>query len=168
MSNLYQLPEKRDLLSKENLLKKQERVHEEEFPINAPGYDGFVVIRAIKDDREYQNIMELIEYLGTLSRTTGIPISPGINMPLNQKQIFTIVLVAACMKEPDINYVEAIHLLDTIPAPMSAIANRIALISGLTSGSDGKTDVSEEKLRNDPFSSDDIKSKFGIVQPASE
>ncbi len=156
MSSLYELPTQRKKLSKEALLKKRERIYQEDFPINMPEYDGDVTIRAVADQSEFNLIQSEIERITNINKT--MPIG---GKRRDVKDIYTAVYCCQCMVDPDINIDEAFEMLDNLGPVCSMIANRILTISGLTSGS---VEVAEEKLRNDSFPADAVNPKFQISE----
>lgn len=160
MSNLYELPTARKKLSKAELLKKKDRIYQEDFPINMPEYDGDVTIRAVADQGEFNSIQNEIERLTAINKTIGLH-----GKTRDVRDIWVAVYCCACMVDPDINIDEAFEMLDNLGPVTSMIANRILTISGLTSGS---VEEEEKKLRADSFSADATSPKFQISEAASK
>lgn len=165
--SIYELPKpkERKKLTLADLVKKQERIWQEEFPINVPGYDGVVTIRAVKDADEFNQIQKAIETLTELNKSpTGIDMN-GKRLS-EEKDIWAICYLSACMVEPEVELEDAISMLSGPLGPAcQLITNRILMISGLTSGSE---QMMEDKLKGDPFSLDAFKHKRGDVAPASK
>jgi hypothetical protein len=160
MSSLYELPKARKKLSKEELLKKADRIYQEDFPINKPEYDGDVTIRAVADTPEFNAIQSEIEKLNKINENVGIN-----GKRYSERDIYAAAYCCQCMVDPELTIDEAFEMLDNLGPVASIISNRILMISGLTSGS---VDAAEEKLRNDSFPADDLGSKFQISEAASE
>lgn len=159
MSSIYETSKERKKLSKSELLKKQDRIYQEDFPINKPEYEGDVTIRAVADQNEFNAIQREIEKLTEINGAMGIN-----GKRRDARDIYTAVYCCACLIDPEINLDEAFELLDTLGPVATLIANRILMISGLTSGS---VEAAEEKLRNDSFPSDATGFKFQIPEEAS-
>jgi hypothetical protein len=156
MSDIYELPKMRKKLTKEELLKKADRIYQEDFPINKPEYDGDVTIRAVADTSEFNLIQEEIEKLTKINEHIGLQ-----GKRRSEREIYAAAYCCQCMIEPDVTIDEAFQMLDNLGPVATIIANRIMLISGLTSGS---VEAAEEKLRKDTFPSHANGSKFQISE----
>lgn len=147
------------LLSKDELLKKEIHVQEEEVEI--PVLGGAVKLRGIKDAREMDEIGLVLRRVALMHRT----------MPQYKKYTLdtmsNAVWVAACMVEPDMDFEETLEFgtREGMGPWLRILAGRVLQLSGLT---EQILKEDEEALEQDTFPLSNALNLPRISESASE